>query len=37
VEVVYGGAEAPQVSFDVPETDAPDTLVRLWKEPPRQE
>ncbi|WP_324608580.1 hypothetical protein [Achromobacter marplatensis] len=19
------------VSFDVPETDAPDTLVRLWK------
>ncbi|MCW0208008.1 protealysin inhibitor emfourin [Achromobacter veterisilvae] len=37
VEVVYGGAEVPDVSFDVPETDAPDTLVRLWKEPPRQE
>ncbi|MCY1381260.1 hypothetical protein D9M69_691430 [compost metagenome] len=31
VEVVYGGAEVADVSFDVPETDAPETLVRLWK------
>lgn len=32
VEVVYQGAETAQVSFDVPEKDAPDTLVRLWKD-----
>ncbi|MGY6270778.1 protealysin inhibitor emfourin [Achromobacter denitrificans] len=31
VEVVYDGAVSA-ISFDVPETDAPDTLVRLWKE-----
>ena len=29
VDVVYEG-EA-QISFDVPEADAPETLVRLWK------
>ncbi|MNT66263.1 hypothetical protein D3C86_794130 [compost metagenome] len=32
VEIVYEGAETAQVSFDVPEADAPDTLVRLWKD-----
>lgn len=31
VEVVYEGEETAQISFDVPEADAPDTLVRLWK------
>ncbi|MNC72597.1 hypothetical protein D3C75_1236690 [compost metagenome] len=31
VEVIYEGAETTQISFDVPEADAPDTLVRLWK------
>lgn len=34
VEVVYEGEETPDVSFDVPEADAPDALVRLWKESP---
>lgn len=37
VEVVYKSDEISDISFDVPETDAPDTLVRLWKEPPRPE
>ncbi|MFD4837500.1 protealysin inhibitor emfourin [Achromobacter sp. NPDC058515] len=32
VEVVYEGAETSQISFDVPEADTPDTLVRLWKD-----
>ncbi|ASC65876.1 protealysin inhibitor emfourin [Achromobacter denitrificans] len=36
VEVVYDGADVADVSFDVPEADAPDTLVRLWKEQARQ-
>lgn len=31
VEVIYEGAETTRISFDVPEADAPDTLVRLWK------
>ncbi len=31
VEVVYEGAKTGQLSFDVPEADAPETLVRLWK------
>lgn len=32
VEVVYDGADIADVSFEVPEADAPATLVRLWKE-----
>ncbi|WP_447921576.1 protealysin inhibitor emfourin [Achromobacter aegrifaciens] len=31
VEVVYEGDDVADISFDVPETDAPETLVRLWK------
>lgn len=31
VEVVYEGGDATDISFDVPETDAPEPLVRLWK------
>ena len=37
VEVLYRGAEVADVSFDVPESEAPDTLVRLWKDKARQE
>lgn len=31
VEAVYEGDGVADVSFDVPETDAPEPLVRLWK------
>ena len=31
VEVVYEGDDIADISFDVPETDAPEPLVRLWK------
>lgn len=31
VEVEFEGAETARVTFDVPEADAPETLVRLWK------
>lgn len=36
VEVEFEGAETARVTFDVPEADAPETLVRLWKRPPGQ-
>ncbi|WP_313621273.1 protealysin inhibitor emfourin [Achromobacter sp.] len=32
VEVVYEGSATADISFDVPEADAPETLVRLWKD-----
>ena len=31
IEIVLDRDEQSAVSFDVPEADAPDTLVRLWK------
>ena len=31
VEVRYQGDAVADISFDVPETDAPEALVRLWK------
>lgn len=31
VEVRYQGDAVADISFDVPEADAPDALVRLWK------
>lgn len=37
VEVLYRGAGVADVSFDVPESEAPDTLVRLWKDKAQQE
>lgn len=36
VEVEFEGADTARVTFDVPEADAPETLVRLWKRPPGQ-
>lgn len=36
VEVEFEGADTARVTFDVPEVDAPETLVRLWKRPPGQ-
>lgn len=31
VEVEFQDAQTARISFDVPEADAPETLVRLWK------
>lgn len=31
VEVEFEGADAPRITFDVPEADAPPALVQLWK------
>jgi hypothetical protein len=31
IEIVLDRDEQSAISFDVPEADAPDTLMRLWK------
>jgi hypothetical protein len=31
IEIVMDRDEGTAISFDVPEADAPDTLVQLWK------
>lgn len=32
VEVEFEGADVARITFDVPEAEAPDTLVQLWKD-----